>query len=94
MQGARDEAEAMMCKAVEDLLEATGTRAQDVGVLIVNCSLFCPTPCVAPLRYDPCPLPLLTVVHPLLTAVHPFLTAVHPLLTVVHPSSQWSTPSS
>ena len=44
MQGARDEAEAMMCKAVEDLLKATGTRAQDIGVLVVNCSLFCPTP--------------------------------------------------
>ena len=44
MGGARDEAAAMMCKAVEDLLEATGTRPQDVGVLIVNCSLFCPTP--------------------------------------------------
>ena len=38
MQGARDEAEAMMCKAVEELLEATGTRPEDIGVLVVNCS--------------------------------------------------------
>ena len=34
MQGARDEAEAMMCKAVEDLLKATGTKAEDIGVLV------------------------------------------------------------
>ena len=44
MGGARDEAEAMMCKAVEELLEATGTRPADIGIVIVNCSLFCPTP--------------------------------------------------
>ena len=44
MQGARDEAEAMMCKAVADLLKATGTRPEEIGVLVVNCSLFCPTP--------------------------------------------------
>ena len=44
MGGARDEAELMMCRAVEELLTATGTRAQDIGVLVVNCSLFCPTP--------------------------------------------------
>lgn len=44
MAGARDEAALMMCKAVEDLLEATGTSPMDIGVLVVNCSLFCPTP--------------------------------------------------
>ena len=44
MKGAREEAEAMMCKTVADLLAATGTAAVDIGIVIVNCSLFCPTP--------------------------------------------------
>jgi 3-ketoacyl-CoA synthase len=44
MSGARDEAEAMMCRAVEQLLEATNTAPEDIGIVIVNCSLFCPTP--------------------------------------------------
>lgn len=44
MRGARDEAEAMMCRAVEQLLESTGTAPEDIGIVIVNCSLFCPTP--------------------------------------------------
>jgi len=44
MKGAREEAEAMMCKTVADLLAATGTAAEDIGIVIVNCSLFCPTP--------------------------------------------------
>merc|ERR1719420_1479723 len=34
----------MMCKTVADLLAATGTAAEDIGIVIVNCSLFCPTP--------------------------------------------------
>jgi len=44
MKGAREETELMVFRAIEDLLEATGTRAKDIGILIVNCSLFCPTP--------------------------------------------------
>eukprot|EP00928_Gymnodinium_smaydae_P061601 TRINITY_DN45641_c0_g1_i1.p1 TRINITY_DN45641_c0_g1~~TRINITY_DN45641_c0_g1_i1.p1 ORF type:complete len:626 (+),score=163.01 TRINITY_DN45641_c0_g1_i1:71-1948(+) len=44
MAGARTEAEQMMFRAVEDVLQATGTKASDIGILIVNCSLFCPTP--------------------------------------------------
>lgn len=31
-------------QAVEQLLEKTKTRPCDVGILVVNCSLFCPTP--------------------------------------------------
>jgi len=44
MAGAREEASLMMFNAVEQLLEKTGTKAEDVGVLVVNCSLFCPPP--------------------------------------------------
>lgn len=44
MKGAREEAEQMMFNAVEQVLEATKTKPSDVGILIVNCSLFCPTP--------------------------------------------------
>jgi len=44
MRGAREEAELMMFNAVEQLLEKTKTRPCDVGILVVNCSLFCPTP--------------------------------------------------
>jgi len=44
MRGAREEAELMMFRAVDELLTATRTRAEDIDILIVNCSLFCPTP--------------------------------------------------
>jgi len=44
MKGAREEAEAMMCRAVEDVLASTGTKPSQIGIVIVNCSLFCPTP--------------------------------------------------
>ncbi|XAR62921.1 Very-long-chain 3-oxoacyl-CoA synthase [Bertholletia excelsa] len=44
MKEARAEAEAVMFGAVDSLLQKTGIRPQEIGFLIVNCSLFCPTP--------------------------------------------------
>ncbi|KAF0935104.1 hypothetical protein E2562_030391 [Oryza meyeriana var. granulata] len=44
MAEARLEAEAVMFGAVDDLLRKTGVHAKDIGVLVVNCSLFNPTP--------------------------------------------------
>lgn len=44
MKGAREETELMVFKAIEDLLKSTNTRPKEIGILIVNCSLFCPTP--------------------------------------------------
>ena len=44
MLGARQEAELMMFRAVEKVLESTRTKPQQVDILVVNCSLFCPTP--------------------------------------------------
>ncbi|KAI8477402.1 MAG: FAE1/Type III polyketide synthase-like protein-domain-containing protein [Monoraphidium minutum] len=47
MDTAKKEAEMVMCGAVADLLEKTGTRPQDIDVLITNCSIYCPTPSLA-----------------------------------------------
>uniref|UniRef100_A0A0E0JX50 3-ketoacyl-CoA synthase n=1 Tax=Oryza punctata TaxID=4537 RepID=A0A0E0JX50_ORYPU len=44
MAEARMEAEAVMFGAVDDLLAKTGVEAKDIGILVVNCSLFNPTP--------------------------------------------------
>ena len=44
MAGAREEAELMVFRAVEKLLQSTGTDARAIDILVVNCSLFCPTP--------------------------------------------------
>ncbi|XP_027115538.1 3-ketoacyl-CoA synthase 1 [Coffea eugenioides] len=44
MEEARAEAEAVMFGALDSLFAKTGVRPQDIGVLIVNCSLFNPTP--------------------------------------------------
>ncbi|CAD7695581.1 unnamed protein product [Ostreobium quekettii] len=44
MDTARQEAEMVMFGAVGDVLERTGIKPRDVGILIVNCSLFNPTP--------------------------------------------------
>ncbi|XP_021889657.1 3-ketoacyl-CoA synthase 1 [Carica papaya] len=44
MEEARAEAELVMFGALDSLFEKTGVRPKDVGILIVNCSLFNPTP--------------------------------------------------
>ncbi|XP_042468574.1 3-ketoacyl-CoA synthase 20-like [Zingiber officinale] len=47
MAEARKEAEMVMFGAVDELLEKTGVEPKDIDILIVNCSLFNPTPSLA-----------------------------------------------
>ncbi|XP_040998103.1 3-ketoacyl-CoA synthase 1-like [Juglans microcarpa x Juglans regia] len=44
MEEARSEAEAVMFGVVDSILDKTGIKAKDIGILVVNCSLFNPTP--------------------------------------------------
>ncbi|EFJ14869.1 hypothetical protein SELMODRAFT_437285 [Selaginella moellendorffii] len=44
MREARKEAEIVMFGAIDELLAKTGVKPKDIGVLVVNCSLFNPTP--------------------------------------------------
>ncbi|XP_068634346.1 3-ketoacyl-CoA synthase 1-like [Aristolochia californica] len=44
MKEARREAEAVMFGVLDALFKKTGVRPRDVGILVVNCSLFNPTP--------------------------------------------------
>lgn len=44
MAEARKEAELVMFGAIDQLLAKTGVKAKDIGILVVNCSLFNPTP--------------------------------------------------
>ncbi|KAM7275202.1 hypothetical protein ACFE04_017068 [Oxalis oulophora] len=44
MESARDEAELVIFTALDDLFTKTGLKPKDVDILIVNCSLFSPTP--------------------------------------------------
>lgn len=44
MAAARDEAEQVMFGALENLFRNTGIKPKEIGILIVNCSLFNPTP--------------------------------------------------
>ncbi|XP_057968809.1 3-ketoacyl-CoA synthase 11-like [Malania oleifera] len=44
MQAAREEAEMVMFGAIDELLAKTTVKPKDIGILIVNCSLFNPTP--------------------------------------------------
>lgn len=44
MQGAREEFEDVVYPCIEALLSRNNLRARDIDILVVNCSLFCPTP--------------------------------------------------
>lgn len=44
MAEARKEAEMVMFGAIDELLAKTRVKAKDIGILVVNCSLFNPTP--------------------------------------------------
>ncbi|KAK7328397.1 hypothetical protein VNO77_22502 [Canavalia gladiata] len=44
MKEARKEAEMVMFGAIDELFAKTNVKPKDIGILIVNCSLFCPTP--------------------------------------------------
>ncbi|KAL2542602.1 3-ketoacyl-CoA synthase 6 [Abeliophyllum distichum] len=44
MEAARQEAEMVIFSAMDSLLEKTGLKPKDIDILIVNCSLFSPTP--------------------------------------------------
>ncbi|KAL5712468.1 very-long-chain 3-oxoacyl-CoA synthase [Ranunculus cassubicifolius] len=44
MAEARKEAQMVMYGAIDQLLAKTGVKAKDIGILVVNCSLFNPTP--------------------------------------------------
>lgn len=44
MQAAREEAELVLFTAIDDLMSKTGIKPKDIDILIVNCSLFSPTP--------------------------------------------------
>ncbi|KAL3622316.1 inositol polyphosphate kinase kcs1 [Castilleja foliolosa] len=44
MREARLEAESVMFGAMDSLFKKTGIKPEDIGILIVNCSLFNPTP--------------------------------------------------
>ncbi|XP_074264117.1 3-ketoacyl-CoA synthase 11-like [Silene latifolia] len=41
---ARKEVEKLMFVAIDELLEKTGVKAREIGILVVNCSLFNPVP--------------------------------------------------
>jgi 3-ketoacyl-CoA synthase len=46
---ARKEAETVMFGAIDELLEKTGVKAKDIGILVVNCGAFNPTPSLSAL---------------------------------------------
>nr|KYP51154.1 3-ketoacyl-CoA synthase 11 [Cajanus cajan] len=53
MKEARKEAEAVMFGAIDELLAKTSVKPKDIGILIVNCSLFNPTPSLSAMIANP-----------------------------------------
>ncbi|KAL4586619.1 hypothetical protein LXL04_011259 [Taraxacum kok-saghyz] len=47
MMDARDEAELVIFSAMDSLFQQTGISPKDIDILIVNCSLFSPTPSIS-----------------------------------------------
>ncbi|KAK9683214.1 hypothetical protein RND81_10G123700 [Saponaria officinalis] len=41
---ARDEAELLIFSAIDELFQKVGLKPKDIGILVTNCSLFCPSP--------------------------------------------------
>ena len=50
-EAARNESETVIYDVVGRVLESTGTKAKDVDILVINCSLFCPTPSLCSMVY-------------------------------------------
>ena len=44
VENARSESKQVICDVIRDVLEKTGTKPKEVDILIINCSLFSPTP--------------------------------------------------
>ena len=44
MEAARAEAQLVIFSAIDDLVRRTGLKPKDIDILVVNCSLFSPTP--------------------------------------------------
>lgn len=44
VKNARAESEEVVYRVIEDCLKTTNTKAEDIDILIINCSLFSPTP--------------------------------------------------
>ena len=55
---ARKEAEMVIFGTIDQLLAKTRVKTKEIGILVVNCGLFCPTPCLSSMivnHYDlPC----------------------------------------
>lgn len=44
VEGARAESKTVICDCISNVLKKTGVRSKDIDILIINCSLFSPTP--------------------------------------------------
>ncbi|XP_077230449.1 3-ketoacyl-CoA synthase 5-like [Tasmannia lanceolata] len=44
MEDSREEAELVIFTVIDNVLKKTGIKPRDIGILVVNCSLFSPTP--------------------------------------------------